>query len=220
MNLFSSVFGDGLTVGTYLFASLVALLCGGMSAFCTSRIGRATKSLIITLTVLPIAVETVIIMVNGSIGTGIAVAGAFSLVRFRSAPGRARDIALIFIAMTAGICCASGYVAIAVIFTLIACGVVLCLGRIKLSEDRELSLRITVPEALNFEGAFDEIFEKYTDAHKLLSVKTSNMGSLYKLSYIIEMKSESKLRELVDELRVRNGNLEISVSKAEESEEL
>lgn len=220
MDLFGNIFGSGLTLGTYLLASGIALICGLVAALAAGYRSSASRSLFISLVVLPFAVETVILMVNGSIGTGIAVAGAFSLVRFRSVPGKAKDIALLFVAMTAGIACASGYVAIALLFTLLACLVTVLIGSVRLSVDRDMTLRMTVPESLDFVGAFDDIFEQYTKKHSLVSVKNSNMGSLYKLTYIIQLKNEEDIRKFTDALRVRNGNLEISISHAEGNEEL
>jgi uncharacterized membrane protein YhiD involved in acid resistance len=154
-------------------------------------------------------------MVNGNIGAGIAVAGAFSLIRFRSVPARAKEIIAIFVAMTAGLSCASGYVGIAVLFTLIACACLVILSLFKIRSDREQELRITIPENINFTGAFDDIFETYTVKASLTSVKSANMGSLYKLTYRIEMKNQNEIRDFIDELRVRNGNLEISIFKLE-----
>lgn len=220
MNVFSSIFADGMTVGAYLLGGLISLICGAIAAVCALKICRASKSFFISLTVLPLAVHTVILMVNGSIGTGIAVAGAFSLIRFRSFPGRARDILLIFISMTAGLACATGYVAVALIFTVIACVALMLASKIKISSDKEMKMKITVPENLNFTGAFDDIFEKYTKKADLLTVKNSNMGSLYKLTYRIELKDENDVRGFIDDLRTRNGNLEIVIFKAEEEDGL
>lgn len=220
MNLFDSVFADGMTVATYLFAALIALFCGALTAFASSYKNGISKSFFTTLILLPFAVQTVIIMVNGSIGTGIAVAGAFSLVRFRSVPGKARDILSVFIAMCAGLACATGCVAVALLFTVISCGIFAALSKVKTPDEQAMELRITVPENLNFTGAFDDLFERYTKKHKLTTVKNANMGSLYKLSYIIEMKDENDIREFIDDLRVRNGNLEIAIFRTEGEDRL
>ena len=219
MELFANIFTTPMSIGTYLISGAMALICGLLTAIASSVKQRITKSFFITLTVLPFAVQTVILMVNGSVGTGIAVAGAFSLVRFRSVPGKARDIVSVFVAMTAGLTCASGFVGIGVLFTLVACAVMVAFSFVKMSSDRELELRITVPENLNFTGAFDEIFEKYTRKAVMLNLKTTNMGSLYKLTYKIQMKNDKEIRAFIDDLRVRNGNLEISVLKMEGSAE-
>ena len=219
MNFFGNIFTNGMTVGTYLISAIFALVCGAVVAFATSFKSRASKSLFATLIILPFAVHTVILMVNGNIGAGIAVAGAFSLVRFRSVPAKAREIISLFIAMASGLACASGYIGIACIFTLIACACLVLLSNLNMRSDREQELRITVPENLNFTGAFDDLFEKYTTKFTLVSVKSANMGSLYKLTYRIELKNESDIRNFIDDLRVRNGNLEIAIFKLENSAE-
>ena len=219
MNLFGNIFLNGMSVFTYVLSAVCAIVCGLLVALVTSFKSRITKSFFASLIVLPLAVQTVIVMVNGSVGTGIAVAGAFSLIRFRSVPAKARDIVSIFVAMTAGLSCAAGYVGIGVLFTLIACACILLLSFIKLSSDREQELIITVPENLNFTGAFDDVFEKYTRKSTLVAVKLVNMGSLYKLTYKIEMKNDSELRAFIDDLRIRNGNLDIQIFCLEGSTE-
>lgn len=212
-NIFYNIFFEGLSINGYLISAGVAILCGALVAFVTSFRSHTTKSFVVTLVLLPFAVQTVILMVNGSVGTGIAVAGAFSLVRFRSLPAKARDIISIFVAMTAGLACAAGYVAIGALFTVVACVIFLVLSSIKMRSDRAQELRITIPENLNFVGLFDDIFEKYTNKSELLTVKSANMGSLYKLTYRIEMKNDGDLRDFIDELRIRNANLEIAIFK-------
>jgi len=220
-SIFNSVVTGSFSVGTYLLCLLFAGICGAVAALSLSRERTASRSFLISLVVLPIIVTTVIVMVNGNVGTGIAVAGAFSLVRFRSAAGRARDISAIFLVMTAGLACAAGYIAIALLFTLIASGVLLLLSRIPMSGERFASLHITVPESVHFANAFDELFEQYTKSRKLVRAKTSNMGSLYKLEYRIEMKDPAAAQAFLDALRCRNGNLEIALlNDTEGGEEL
>lgn len=219
MNLFGNIFLNGMSIFTYILSAVCAIVCGLLVALVTSFKYRITKSFFASLIVLPLAVQTVIVMVNGSVGTGIAVAGAFSLIRFRSVPAKARDIVSIFVAMTAGLSCAAGYVGIGVLFTLIACACILLLSFVKISSDREQELIITVPENLNFTGAFDDVFEKYTIKSTLVAVKLVNMGSLYKLTYKIEMKNDSELRAFIDDLRIRNGNLDIQFLRLEGSVE-
>ena len=210
-SIFSSILTGSFSVGQYLLCLLFAGLCGAIAALSLGRESTASRSFLISLVVLPIIVTTVILMVNGNVGTGIAVAGAFSLVRFRSAAGKARDISAIFMVMTAGLACAAGYIAMALLFTLIASGVILLLSRIPMSCDRFAALHITVPESLHFANAFDDLFDKYTRSFRLVRAKTSNMGSLYKLDYKIEMKDPAKAQEFLDALRCRNGNLEIAL---------
>ena len=220
-SIFSSILTGSFSVGQYLLCLLFAGLCGAIAALTLGRESTSSRSFLISLVVLPIIVATVILMVNGSVGTGIAVAGAFSLVRFRSAAGRARDISAIFLVMAAGLACAAGYVAIALLFTLIASGLILLLSRVPMSCDRFAALHVTVPESVHFANAFDDLFDEYTKSRKLVKAKTSNMGSLYKLDYKIEMKDPDRLQEFLDALRCRNGNLEIAIlNDTEGGEEL
>ena len=204
-SIFSSVLTGSFSAGQYILCLLFAGLCGAIAAMALSR-ESASRSFLVSLVVLPIIVTTVIMMVNGNVGTGVAVAGAFSLVRFRSAAGRAQDISSIFLVMTAGLACAAGYVAVALLFTLVASGVIMILSRVPMSCDRFAQLHITVPESVHFADAL-----QYTNSRKLLKAKTSNMGSLYKLIYRIEMKDPARLQSFLDALRCRNGNLEIAV---------
>ena len=220
-SIFSTVLTGSFFAGAYLLCLLVAGLCGAVTALVLSRESTSSRSFLLSLVVLPIIVTTVITMVNGNVGTGVAVAGAFSLVRFRSVAGRARDISAIFLVMTAGLACAAGYITVALLFTLIASGVILLLSRIPMSCDRFTQLHITVPESVHFADAFDDLFEQYTRSWKLTRAKTSGMGSLYRLNYKIEMKNPAAAQDFIDALRCRNGNLEIALLNAtEEGEEL
>lgn len=213
-SMFSSILTNGLTVQNYLICTACAFLCGVIAALAVSFRTRISKSFLISIVILPAIVETVIIMVNGSVGTGIAVAGAFSLVRFRSVPGKAKEIAALFLAMTAGLSCAIGYTSIALLFTLLASLVIVVITLIPIAAEREMDLRITVPESLNYTDAFDDVFEKYTKKCRLAQVRTSNMGSLYRLDYKLVMRNPAQSREMLDELRCRNGNLEIRIAEA------
>ncbi len=206
-------------IDTYLLSIVIALLCGLVAALASSVRSRSSKSFFITVVLLAPIVETVILLVNGNIGTGIAVAGAFSLVRFRSAPGKAQEIMTIFMSMTAGLACAGGYLGVALLFTAVisACMVVMLLfPRFRRSE---CVLRITVPETLNYTDAFTDIFEKYMLSCRRTRVKTTNLGSLYELQFKFVMKNPAQVREMIDEIRCRNGNLEISVNEDSEREE-
>lgn len=220
-NMFSSILTNGLTVQNYLICTACAFLCGVIAALAVSFRARISKSFLISIIILPAIVETVIIMVNGSVGTGIAVAGAFSLVRFRSIPGKAKEIAALFLSMTAGLSCAIGFVSIALLFTVLASLVIVIVTLIPIATEREMDLRITVPESLNYTDAFDDIFQAYTKRYRLAQVRTTNMGSLYRLDYKITLKDSKQSREMIDELRCRNGNLEIRICEAaDRTEEL
>lgn len=221
-DLFASIItaGAGLTLKSYLVALATSLLCGLIVLLATSFKNNVTKSFAVTVLLLPAIVQTVIMMVNGNVGTGIAVAGAFSLVRFRSVPGKAREIASIFLAMTAGLASAAGYVGIAILFTAVISVIMLVFSLIPIKREREYELHVTVPESLNFDGAFDPIFKEYARSSRLVKTKTSSMGSLYKLTYILDLKDCSRSKEMIDKIRERNGNLEISLCTAPEENEL
>ena len=217
-NIFKQIAVGEFSTSAYLICLGAALLCGVICAFAASYRSRTTKSFLVSLILLPMIVETVIVMVNGNVGTGVAVMGAFSLVRFRSVPGKARDISAIFLAMTSGLAAAAGYPALAVVFTVLVAVVMIVLAHIPMGE-RAMELHITVPESLQFAGEFDDLFEKYTKSARLVKTKTTNMGSLYKLTYKIELKDRDDIKSFTDELRCRNGNLEISILEAEEGTE-
>lgn len=215
-SIFSSANAADLTLGQ-LFACLgAALACGFIIFISYSYKNSYTKSFAVTLTLLPAIISLIIMMVNGNLGAGVAVAGAFSLVRFRSVPGTAREICAIFLGMAAGLAAGMGYVAAALVFVAALSGINLLLSATPFGErrrsNRERSLRITIPEDLNYQTVFREIFEKYTDSWRLNGVKTSNMGSLFKLTYSVIMTDANKEKDMIDELRCRNGNLEISSS--------
>ena len=175
-----------------------------------------SKSFVATLAILPAIVCVVIMAVNGNLGAGVAVAGAFSLVRFRSAPGTAKEIGALFLAMTTGLLTGMGYILYAAVFAGIIGTVILIYQALGFgdSSNSELrkSLRITIPEDLDYTDVFEEVFEKYTTEHRLVSSKTSNMGSMFKLGYDITLKAAEIEKEFIDKLRCRNGNLEISIS--------
>lgn len=220
-NIFASIIGSSFSLGTFLVCLACAFVCGLLACFAASFRTNATKSYRTSLLLIPMIVTTVILMVNGSIGTGIAVAGTFSLVKFRSIPGDAKQIVSIFLAVASGLACACGYVALAILFTIIVAGVMCLTALVPMEDDRKLGLQILTPESTNYMVEFNDLFDKYTKKHGLSKVKTTQMGSLYKLYYTVEMKDGSKLREFMDELRCRNGNLEVMIySLAEAGSEL
>ena len=211
--LFSPIFSGTFTISSYLICTATSLVLGAIIAFASGFRSRQSKSFLLALFLLPAIVQTVIMLVNGSVGTAVAVMGAFSLVRFRSAPGSAKEIVSIFLAMAAGLATAVGYVALAAIFVIIICLVIICANFVNIKEKEDLfrELRITIPESLNYAHEFDDLFDKYTKESKLLNVKTTNMGSLYKLIYKIRLNKEDDIQDFINDLRCRNGNLEISI---------
>ena len=191
----------------FLFCIGAALIIGLMLSAAYAFRSGYTKSFIITLSLLPSVVCVVIMMVNGNLGAGVAVAGAFSLVRFRSVPGSGREIVTLFLAMGAGLIAGMGYIAYAVliIFSFVNFAA-------KSGFDTHKTVKITIPEDLDWSGVFEDLFEKYTTSHELVRVKTTNMGSMYRLTYNVVLRDFDCEKEFMDSLRVRNGNLEISIS--------
>lgn len=203
-------------VSSFLIPLTVSLILGLMLSCIHMYRNKFSRSFIGTLAVLPAIVCVVIMAVNGSIGTGVAVAGAFSLVRFRSAPGTAKEIGALFVAMTVGLLTGMNYILYAVLFTMIIGCMIFIYQRTGFGDDRSSgrlkSLRIMIPEDLDYTSVFDDLFRKYTESHELISSKTSNMGSMFKLTYEIVLKNDSDEKEFIDAVRCRNGNLEISIS--------
>ena len=174
-----------------------------------------TKGFAASLVVLPVLVTVVIMLVNGNIGAGLAVAGSFSLIKFRSLPGDARDLTSVFTDVAVGLCW-MGYVAIAAVLTLLVLAVLTVLTGVNYggNDEKQRTLKITIPESLNYEESFKDILENYTANCELVNVKTASLGSLYKLEYLVTLKDLSLQKEMIDEIRVRNGNLEVSLGKA------
>ena len=174
-----------------------------------------TQSMAVTLALIPALVQVIILLVNGNIGAGVAVSGAFSLVRFRSAAGSARDITCIFLAMTLGLACGMGYIGIAAVTGIAVCLLLTVYSLLSFGKKppEEKELKITIPENLDYTGLFDDLFAEYTRACELVSVRTTNMGSLYNLHYHITLKSADIEKELLDAIRCRNGNLDIVCGK-------
>ena len=220
--MFDSVFADTatestLSVSNFLVCMAAALVMGAIFSVAYSYRSRYTKSFVMTLFLLPATVAVVIMMVNGNIGAGVAVTGAFSLVRFRSVPGTAKEIAALFMAMGSGLICGMGYIGYAAVFSIIlgCCMVIFQASGLGGAAERDKVLNITIPEDLNYSEVFDEDLAHYTSDYELVSVKTTNMGSLFKLSYHIRMKDTLEEKNLIDALRCKNGNLEISIMRME-----
>ncbi len=224
-NLFKGLFDSELTtvigVTDFLLCLGFSLALGLVMAFAYMYRTRYTKSFVVTLALLPAVVCIVIMLVNGNVGTGVAVAGAFSLVRFRSVPGTAKEICTLFLAMGAGLICGMGYLGFAVLFTVVMCVIFALYNRLDFGEKKNAAiyktLTIVIPEDLDYSEIFDDIFIEYTTQFDLSRVKTTNMGSLFKLTYNIALKDSKKEKEMLDKIRCRNGNLEITVSKQETS---
>lgn len=219
--LFKGIFDSDLvaviSITDFILCMGVSLVLGILMAATYMYRTRYTKSFVVTLALLPAVVCVVIMLVNGNVGTGVAVAGAFSLVRFRSVPGTAKEICTLFLAMGAGLIAGMGYLGFAALFTLVMCGAFLLYNRLDLGAKKNAAvyktLTVTIPEDLNYSEIFDDIFARHTRSFELVRVKTTNMGSMFKLTYNVMLRDPKKEKEMIDELRCRNGNLEIAVSR-------
>ena len=222
-SLFRGIFDTDMTViisvSDYLICIGAALVLGLLLSFGYMYRSRYTKSFVLTLALLPAVVCVVIMMVNGNVGAGVAVAGAFSLARFRSVPGTAKEITMLFLAMGAGLICGMGYLGFAFLFTALMCMISILYNRLDFGAKKNAAIyktmSIVIPEDLDYTDVFEEILKEHTTAYELIRVKTTNMGSLFKMTYNITLRPEANEKELIDKLRCRNGNLEISVSKQE-----
>ena len=222
-NLFKGLFDTDLTtvisVTDFLLCLGASLVIGILMAFAYMYRTRYTKSFVVTLALLPAVVCVVIMMVNGNVGTGVAVAGAFSLVRFRSVPGTAKEICTLFLAMGAGLIAGMGYLGFALLFTVVMCIMFVLYNRLDFGTKKNAAtfktFTITIPEDLDYSGIFDDIFSEFTTSHELVRVKSTNMGSMFKLTYNVMLRDVTREKEMIDKIRCRNGNLEIAVSKQE-----
>lgn len=217
--LFDSDITVVISVTDFMLCLGSSLVLGLVMAFAYMYRTRYTKSFVVTLALLPAVVCVVIMLVNGNVGTGVAVAGAFSLVRFRSVPGTAKEICTLFLAMGAGLIAGMGYLGFAVLFTVVMCAVYLLYSRLDFGSQKNVaaykSIAITIPEDLDYTGVFEDIFQEYTKFHELVCVKSVNLGSMFRLTYRVILSDISREKEMIDKLRCRNGNLEIMVSTQE-----
>ena len=206
---------SSVTNTTLLVTSLVSIVLGVLIALVFGYKNKKSKGFLMTVSALPFIVQIVIMLVNGNVGTGVAVMGAFSLVRFRSVPGNAKDICSIFLAMAVGLATGTNHLLLAGLMTVVVCALAFVYSALpESSASGEKELTVVIPESLDYDSVFDDIFEKYTSSSELVQVKTVNMGSLYKLKYTVELKDKTKEKQMIDEIRVRNGNLEVICSRA------
>ena len=212
--MFESIIENGITTGTFLICILVSLFLGAVIAIGYTFRSQYSKNFVLTLALLPAIVQMVIMMVNGNIGVGVAVAGAFSLVRFRSVPGNAREIGSVFLSMAVGLATGMGFIWVAALFTAIIVLLTFFYTLIGLGSTKsaERELKITIPENIDFTNLFDDVFKEYTSFNELVRVRTVNMGSLFQLVYRVRLRDVNKTKEFLDTLRCRNGNLDIVCS--------
>lgn len=213
--MFTSIFETNtIDIINTLICMLVSLGLGLVVALTHTITKKYSKNFIIVLVLLPLLVQVVIMMVNGNLGTSVAILGAFSLIRFRSMPGTSRELLSIFLDMAIGLSLGMGYIGFAIIFTLLTVLTILILEKLKLGEKpQKQNLKILIPEDLDYTEVFEDVFNEYTKEHNITKVKTTNLGSMYEISYEIELK-ENKEKELIDALRVKNGNLNITLNHA------
>ncbi len=204
-----------LTIQEALICMGTSILLGLIIAVVHMKTTKYSKNFLVTLSVLPVMVQVIIMMVNGNLGTSVAIVGAFSLVRFRSIAGNSREIASVFFAMGIGLAVGMGQILFAIVITIIVSILLIILSKTNFGEQKETKkkLKITIPEDLEYENVFDEIFKEYTTEVNLEKVKTTNMGSLFELTYDVALNNKKSQKEFLDELRCRNGNLSISLYK-------
>lgn len=208
--MFNSIITTPITLSQFVLCMVTALVLGVLASLVFTYKHSHTGSLAVALALLPCVVAMVIMMVNGNVGAGLAVAGTFALVRFRSAPGTAREITGLFFAVALGLACGMGQLGLAAVFFVLFSAALLILTFTHFCDmGGTRTLKITIPENLDYEGLFDDLFEKYTRSHELIRVRTTNMGTLFELTYLISFKSGGITKQFIDELRCRNGNLSI-----------
>lgn len=213
---------ETISVGNFMIIFVTAVILGIVISLTHKFTTRTTSNFLITLALLPVLVEIVILLVNGNLGTSLAVAGAFSLIRFRSMPGNSKEIISVFWAMCIGLALGMGYVSLAIVATIIIAVLMFIYNAIsnKVSDKEIKSLKVVIPENLDYETIFNDIFEKYLASYELRKSKTTNMGSTFELSYMIKLKNNVKEKEFVDEIRVRNGNMLVMIERPEIEEEV
>lgn len=213
--MLNSVISAAMTLPQFLLCLGTAILLGVLTAWIFTVCGHHSASWIQSLALLPPVVTLVIMMVNGNIGAGLAVAGTFALVRFRSVQGSAKEIAGLFMSVAIGLACGMGYIGYAIVFFVIMAALIVVLNKLHFGEVKNAyrHLKIIIPENLDYDELFDDLFDKYTLAHELTRVRTSNMGTLYELSFRVRLKNIHDIKAFMDDIRCRNGNLDVICGK-------
>lgn len=213
-SIFTSA-AEGVSISALLISTAASLVFGMVIALVYMYKNAYTKGFVITVALMPSIVQLVIMLVNGNIGAGVAVMGAFSLVRFRSVAGGAREIASIFLAMAVGLCTGMGYIAVAAVFLAIISLINIALtgSRFGDANAQEKQLKVVIPEDLDYTGIFDDLFAAYTTSCRCIRVKTTNLGSMYELVYHVRLKDAKLEKQFLDDIRCRNGNLTIVLGR-------
>ena len=221
-SIFESANNATISLGDCVICIGVAILLGIVISLTHKFTTKSTPNFLVTLAILPVLVQVVILLINGNLGTSLAVAGAFSLIRFRSMPGNSKEIISVFWAMTIGLALGMGYVAYSAIVTVIVAVLFVVLSKVieDSSDNLKRKLKVVIPENLDYEEVFNDIFDKYTDKCELQKVKTTNMGSMYELSYFVTLKKGKKAKDFMDDIRIRNGNMLVMVERAVIEEEV
>ena len=214
-NILGTIFQGSFTLTQFLIALGTSIVLGFILSLVFMYKNTYSKSVVLALVLIPAIESVVIMLVNDNLGLGLSVAGSFALIRFRSIKGNAKELVAIFIAMTIGIVTGTGFIALAAIFTALLCVVMFILTAIGFGQpsDNKCYLKITIPESLNYNDVFEDILNKYTSSHELTNIKTLTLGSLFRVEYSIFLKDPKQVKQMIDELRTRNGNLEIACGK-------
>lgn len=211
--MFNSIINGNISIEIFIICLITSFVLGLVVSLVHKLTNKTTKNFIIALAILPTLVTMVIILVNGNLGTSVAIVGAFSLIRFRSIPGNSKEIVNVFYAMAIGLAVGTGYIGYAIVFALFVAIISLLLHFINFgSNNKEKILKIVIPEDLDWSDIFNDIFDKYLKNYNLLNAKTINMGSMFELTYQVAIKDNVNEKELIDKIRVRNGNLKIILS--------
>lgn len=223
--MLKSLFDNGssnIDLVTILICSFVSIVLGMIIAYTHKKTSRYNKDFLITISILPLLVQSVMIMVNGNLGTSVAILGAFSLVRFRSLPGTSKEILSVFFAMAIGLATGMGHVFFASLITVMVSIFILLFNKLKLFEEERNKqvLKIVIPESMDYTNMFDDVFQKYVNSYTLEKVKTTNMGSLFELTYYVKFKNDVNEKKFIDDIRVRNGNLKVMLSHEVDNLEL
>lgn len=221
-SIFENTTTSSIELSTLLICSTISIILGFVIALTHKYTAKFSKNFLITITLLPLLVQAVMMMVNGNLGTSIAIMGAFGLVRFRSIPGTSREILIVFFAMAVGLATGMGQIWFAIILTIIGCLMIILFNYINIF-DKDMSekeLKIMIPENLDYNEVFDDIFEEYTKKISLEKTKTTNMGSMFELTYSVVLKTDINEKDFIDKLRTRNSNLKISLSREKDSYDL
>ncbi|MGN0143991.1 MAG: DUF4956 domain-containing protein [Clostridium sp.] len=223
-SLISSTDGGSFTLLNSIIIIATSIVLGLIISLVYMRVNKKegySTDFTVTLVILPIIISTIILLVGNNVARAFSLAGAFSIIRFRSAPGSPKDITYVFLTLAVGLACGMGFVGYAAIFTIIISVLVLVLNSINFAVPKQnvMQLKVTVPENLNYENVFNDILEQYMNSYKLKKVKTRDFGALFELNYIVDFKMGVSHKKFIDEIRCRNGNLNIALTSAECNEE-